>query len=176
MKLNELRDNPGARKSKKRVGRGIGSGVGKTSGRGVKGQKARSGVAINAFEGGQMPIYRRLPKRGFNNPFRKRYAHINLDQLQAAVDAKRIDAGQTVTADTLVESGVLRRAWDGVRVLGRGELSAKLTIEVAGASAGAVEAIEKAGGSITQLVVKKEKTGKKAMRGKNARRAAAEAA
>ena len=98
MKLNELRDNPGARKGKKKVGRGIGSGIGKTSGRGVKGQKARSGVAINAFEGGQMPIYRRLPKRGFNNIFRKRYAHINLDQLQAAVDAGRIDAAQTVTA------------------------------------------------------------------------------
>ena len=154
MKLNELRDTPGARKGKKKVGRGIGSGIGKTSGRGVKGQKARSGVAINAFEGGQMPIYRRLPKRGFNNIFRKRYAHINLDQLQAAVDAGRIDAAQTVTAESLVASGILRRAWDGVRVLGRGELNAKLSIEVAGATKSAVEAVEKAGGSITQLAAK----------------------
>lgn len=151
MKLNELRDNPGATKARMRVGRGIGSGKGKTAGRGQKGQKSRTGVSINGFEGGQMAIYRRLPKRGFNNKFRKDYVTINLGRLQAAVDAGKLDAGQTVNAESLVAAGVIRRAKDGVRLLGGGELKSKLTLEVAGASKSAVEAVEKAGGSVTVL-------------------------
>ena len=154
MRLNELRDNPGATRPKKRVGRGIGSGKGKTAGRGVKGQKSRSGVAIKGFEGGQMPIHRRLPKRGFNNIFAKDFNEVNLDRLQKAVDDKKLKEGETVTVATLVETGVLRRAKDGVRILGNGELKAKLTIEAAGASKGAVAAIEKAGGSITIVTPK----------------------
>lgn len=156
MKLNELRDNPGATKQRMRVGRGIGSGKGKTAGRGVKGQKSRTGVSINGFEGGQMAIYRRLPKRGFNNIFRKDFVTVNLDRLQAAVDAGKIDAAQTVTAEALVAAGVVRRAKDGIRLLGTGELTSKLTIEVAGASKSAVAAVEKAGGSITVLQSKAE--------------------
>jgi len=149
MKLNEISDNPGAHYRAKRVGRGIGSGKGKTSGRGGKGQTARSGVAINGFEGGQTPLHRRLPKRGFNNKkFRPDYAIVNLGTLQAAVDAGRLQAGGTVDAGRLVEAGVLRRPRDGVRLLAKGELSANLTIEVAGASAAAVAAVEKAGGSV----------------------------
>lgn len=151
MKLNELRDNDGATKKRMRVGRGIGSGKGKTGGRGVKGQKSRTGVSINGFEGGQMPIYRRLPKRGFKNKFRNDYVVVNLEDLQAAVDAGKLAAGDTVTAEKLVEAGVIRRARDGVRVLGNGELKAGLTVEVAGASKTAVEAIEKAGGKVTLL-------------------------
>lgn len=151
MKLNELRDNPGATKQRMRVGRGIGSGKGKTAGRGVKGQKSRTGVSINGFEGGQMAIYRRLPKRGFHNIFRKDYVTVNLGRLQAAVDAGKIDAGQPVNAASLVACGVVRRAKDGIRLLGTGELTTKLTIEVAGASKSAVAAVEKAGGSITLL-------------------------
>ncbi len=151
MKLNELRDNPGATKQRMRVGRGIGSGKGKTAGRGVKGQKSRTGVSINGFEGGQMAIYRRLPKRGFHNIFRKDYVTVNLGRLQAAVDAGKIDAGQPVNAASLVACGVVRRAKDGIRLLGTGELTTKLTIEVAGASKSAVAAVEKAGGSITVL-------------------------
>lgn len=151
MKLNELRDNPGATKQRMRVGRGIGSGKGKTAGRGVKGQKSRTGVSINGFEGGQMAIYRRLPKRGFHNIFRKDYVTVNLGRLQAAVDAGKIDAGQPVNATSLVACGVVRRAKDGIRLLGTGELTTKLTIEVAGASKSAVAAVEKAGGSITVL-------------------------
>ena len=155
MKLNELRDTPGATKRRMRVGRGIGSGKGKTAGRGVKGQKSRTGVSINGFEGGQMAIYRRLPKRGFTNaPFRKTYVPLNLDRLQAAVDAGKLSEGQTITAAVLVEAGVVRRAKDGVRLLGVGELKAKLTLELAGASKTAVDAVEKAGGSITLLVAK----------------------
>ena len=154
MRLNELRDNPGATRPKKRVGRGIGSGKGKTAGRGVKGQKSRSGVAIKGFEGGQMPIHRRLPKRGFNNIFAKDFNEVNLDRLQKAVDDKKLKEGETITVATLVETGVLRRAKDGVRILGNGELKAKLTIEAAGASKGAVAAIEKAGGSITIVTPK----------------------
>ncbi|MFN3211329.1 MAG: 50S ribosomal protein L15 [Roseovarius sp.] len=149
MKLHELRDNEGATKRKKRVGRGPGSGMGKTAGRGIKGQKSRSGVAINGYEGGQMPLYQRLPKRGFNKPNRKKFAVVNLGLIQKFVDAKKIDAGQTITEDTLVESGLVRRKLDGVRVLAKGEVSAKLTIEVTGASKSAVEAVEKAGGSLS---------------------------
>ena len=149
MKLNEIRDNAGARTNRKRVGRGIGSGTGKTSGSGHKGQKARSGVSINGFEGGQMPIHRRLPKRGFNNIFRKQYVVINVGALQAAVDAKKIDAKKTVDTATLKAAGLVTKAKDGIRLLGNGEISAKLNIEVAGASAGAIAAVEKAGGSVT---------------------------
>ncbi|RRI03785.1 50S ribosomal protein L15 [Mesorhizobium tamadayense] len=148
MKLNDLRDKDGATHSKKRLGRGIGSGSGKTAGRGVKGQKARSGVAINGFEGGQMPLYRRLPKRGFNNLFRKSFTVVSLARIQAAVDAKKLDAKATVTTEALIAAGVIRRAKDGVRVLSDGELKAKLTFEVAGASKAAIEKIEKAGGSV----------------------------
>jgi large subunit ribosomal protein L15 len=156
MKLNEIKDNEGALKSRKRVGRGIGSGTGKTGGRGVKGQKARSGVAINGFEGGQMPIYRRLPKRGFNNIFRADYVVVSLGRIQAAIDAKKLDGKKTVDAAALKAAGVIRREKDGVRVLADGELKAKLTIEVAGASKPAVEKIEKAGGSVKLLAVKAE--------------------
>jgi len=152
MKLNEITDNAGSSKSRRRVGRGIGSSKGKTGGRGVKGQKSRSGVAIKGFEGGQMPIYRRLPKRGFSNAmFANNYQTVSVGKLQAAVDAKKLDAKGTITAETLVAAGVLRRAGDGVRVLSDGELSAKLTLEVAGASKAAVEKIEKAGGSVAIL-------------------------
>ena len=150
MKLNDLRDNPGARKKPITVGRGIGSSKGKTCGRGVKGQKARTGVTgIRAFEGGQMPVHRRMPKRGFNNIFAKDYSEINLGRLQAAIDAGRIDAKQPITSESLIEAGVAARARDGVRVLGGGELKAKLTLTVAGASKSAQAAVEKAGGSIT---------------------------
>ncbi|UTD28705.1 50S ribosomal protein L15 [Bradyrhizobium sp. WD16] len=151
MKLSDLADNPGSRKKRMRVGRGIGSGKGKTSGRGGKGQTARSGVRIKGFEGGQMPLHRRLPKRGFNNIFRLDLTEVNLDRIQAAIDAKKLDAGATVDAAALVEAGVLRRARDGVRLLGRGELKSKITVEVHGASKSAVEAVEKAGGSVKIL-------------------------
>jgi large subunit ribosomal protein L15 len=148
MKLNDLRDKDGATHSRKRLGRGIGSGSGKTAGRGVKGQKARSGVSINGFEGGQMPLYRRLPKRGFNNIFAKDFVIVSLARLQAAVDAKKLDPKKAVNAEALVEAGVIRRARDGVRLLGGGELKAKLDIEVVGASKSAIEKVEKAGGSV----------------------------
>jgi large subunit ribosomal protein L15 len=148
MKLNELRDNEGATPSKKRVGRGIGSDLGKTGGRGVKGQKSRSGVAINGFEGGQMPLYRRLPKRGFKNIFAKSYSVVSLERIQTAIDAGKLDAKEVVTADVLVKAGVVRRVKDGVRILSGGELKAKVAFDVAGASKAAVEKIEKAGGSI----------------------------
>ena len=156
MKLSDIADNAGARKKRMRVGRGIGSGKGKTSGRGGKGQTARSGVRIKGFEGGQMPLHRRLPKRGFNNVFRVEFAEINLDRLQQAVDAKQIDAKDTVNAESLVKAGVLRRSKAGVRLLGRGELKAKLTIEVHGASKSAIAAVEKAGGSVKILAPAKE--------------------
>ena len=156
MKLSDIADNPGSRKKRMRVGRGIGSGKGKQSGRGGKGQTARSGVRIKGFEGGQMPMHRRLPKRGFNNIFRVEFAEINLDRLQDAVDAKAIDAKETVTAESLVKAGVLRRAKGGVRLLGRGELKAKLNIEVHGASKSAIAAVEKAGGSVKILAPAKE--------------------
>jgi large subunit ribosomal protein L15 len=148
MKLNDLRDNEGATHSKKRLGRGIGSGSGKTAGRGVKGQKARSGVAINGFEGGQMPLYRRLPKRGFKNIFAKDFNTVSVARIQAAVDAKKLDVKETVTAEALVKAGVIRRAKDGVRLLGDGALKAKLAFEIAGASKAAIEKVEKAGGSV----------------------------
>jgi large subunit ribosomal protein L15 len=148
MKLNDLRDKDGATHSKKRLGRGIGSGSGKTAGRGVKGQKARSGVAINGFEGGQMPLYRRLPKRGFNNIFAKSFTVVSLARIQVAIDAKKLDAKATVTADSLVAAGVIRRVKDGVRILSDGEIKAKLAFDVAGASKAAIEKIEKAGGSV----------------------------
>ena len=156
MKLNEISDNPGAIKVRKRVGRGIGSGKGKTAGRGVKGQKARTGVAVKGFEGGQMPMHRRLPKRGFNNVFRVEYAEINLDRLQEAIDAKQLDTGAVINADALVKAGVLKRALGGVRLLGRGEIKAKVNLEVHGASKSAVAAVEKAGGSVKLLAPAKE--------------------
>ena len=149
MKLNELHDNPGASRKKKRVARGPGSGKGKMGGRGIKGQTSRSGVALNGYEGGQMPLYRRLPKRGFTKPNRKEYVVINLGQLQAFVDAGKIDGNADVTETALVESGLVRRARDGVRLLAKGEITSALTLTLAGASKTAVEAIEKAGGRIT---------------------------
>jgi large subunit ribosomal protein L15 len=148
MKLHELRDNPGATKKKVRVGRGPGSGVGKTAGRGIKGQTSRSGVAIGGYEGGQMPLYMRLPKRGFNKPNRKEYAVVNLGLIQKFIDGGRIDAAQPITEEVLVQSGVLRRSRDGIRVLAKGEITSKVAIEVTGASAGAVAAVEAAGGSL----------------------------
>ncbi len=151
MKLNEISDNAGAKKARMRVGRGIGSGKGKTAGRGVKGQKARTGVRVKGFEGGQMPLYRRLPKRGFYNPFSKDLNEVNIGRIQQAVDAKVLDVSQPVTIEALVAAGVVSKARDGVKILGQGELTAKLAFQVAGASKSAVEAIEKAGGSVTIL-------------------------
>jgi large subunit ribosomal protein L15 len=149
MKLHELHDNPGATKKPKRVGRGPGSGMGKTGGRGIKGQKSRSGVAIKGYEGGQMPLYQRLPKRGFTKPNRKAYAVVNLGLIQKFIDDKKLDAGAAITEDVLVASGLVRRKLDGVRVLAKGDISAKITLQVTGASKSAVEAVEKAGGSLT---------------------------
>jgi large subunit ribosomal protein L15 len=151
MKLNDLNDNPGSSKNRMRVGRGIGSGKGKTAGRGVKGQKARTGVAIKGFEGGQMPLHRRLPKRGFWNPFSTDYNEVNLGRIQLAVDSGKLDTSAPVTLEALIAAGVISKARDGVKILGNGELTAKLTFEVAGASKSAVAAIEKAGGSVTLL-------------------------
>lgn len=151
MKLHEIRDNPGARKRRMIIGRGIGSGKGKTGGRGGKGQTARTGVAINGFEGGQMPLFRRLPKRGFNNIFALKFSEVNLGRLQSAIDAGKLDAKSTINAEALVASGLLRRAYDGVRLLGFGELKAKIKIEVAGASQAAIEAVKKAGGEVVLL-------------------------
>lgn len=151
MKLNELSDNPGASKKRKRVGRGPGSGTGKTAGRGMKGQKSRSGVAIKGFEGGQMPLHRRLPKRGFNNIHAKSFAVTNLGAIQAFVDAGKLDAGLPIDEAALVACGLVRRKLDGVRVLGRGELTAKVDITVSGASKSAAEAVAAAGGSLTVL-------------------------
>lgn len=149
MKLNEIRDNDGARKSRTRLGRGIGSTKGKTSGKGVKGQKARTGVSINGFEGGQMPLHRRLPKRGFHQLFAKEYAVINLGRIQSAIEAGKLDVNQTIDADALLKAGILSRIQDGVRLLAKGELTAKVTFNVTGASAAAIAAVEKAGGSVT---------------------------
>lgn len=156
MKLNELRDNPGARPKSKRLGRGIGSGKGKTSGKGVKGQKARTGVSLNAFEGGQMPLYRRLPKRGFWNPFRKEYAPVNLGALDAALAAGKLDAGQPIDEALLKSAGLVRGKRAGVRLLAKGEITRAVTISVSGASAAAIEAVRKAGGSVTTTVAKAE--------------------
>jgi large subunit ribosomal protein L15 len=178
MQLNELRDNDGATQARKRVGRGIGSGTGKTAGRGHKGQKARSGVAIKGFEGGQMPIHMRLPKRGFNNPLRLKFAEINIERLQLAIDEGKLDAGSLIDGDALVKAGLVRRVRDGVRLLGRGELKAKVELSVAGATASAIKAVEAKGGSIkltrpvkvTDETGRREKTGKKvvAKKGKKA--------
>jgi large subunit ribosomal protein L15 len=149
MRLNEIRDLPGATTSKKRLGRGIGSGLGKTSGRGQKGQKSRSGVAVKGFEGGQMPLHRRLPKRGFANIFAKDYSVVNLGRVQAAIDAKKLDPKNPVTVQALLDAGLIRRARDGVRLLGSGELKTKVSFEVTGASSGAIKAVEAAGGTVT---------------------------
>jgi large subunit ribosomal protein L15 len=156
MQLTDLKDNAGAVKARKRVGRGIGSGSGKTAGRGVKGQKSRSGVAIKGFEGGQNPIHMRLPKRGFNNPARLKFTEINLGRLQTAIDEGKLDAKAPVTAELMVSAGLIRRARDGVRLLGNGELKTKISLEVAGATASAVKAVEAAGGSVKILRVMKE--------------------
>ena len=170
MRLNELRDNPGAKKARMRVGRGLGSGKGRTAGRGHKGQKSRSGVAIKGFEGGQMPIHRRLPKRGFKNIFRKNYAVVNLGRLQQAVDAKKIDPKKPVTIEALVAAGVVGRVRDGVRLLAKGELKTKVNVEVTGASAAAIAAVEKAGGTV-KVTISAEET-KAAAEAKKAKKAA----
>ena len=151
MRLNNLADNVGARKKKKRVGRGPGSGIGKTAGRGIKGQKSRSGVAINAYEGGQMPLYMRLPKRGFNNPNPKKYAEINIGMLQKFIDNGRLDSNQEITEEILLNSKIVRRKWDGVRLLGKGDLKAKVSISVTGISKKAQALVEKMGGKVTIL-------------------------
>jgi len=156
MKLNEITDNVGAAKKGKRLGRGIGSGLGKTSGKGVKGQKARSGVAIKGFEGGQMPLHRRLPKRGFTNIFRLDYNEVSVARVQAAIDAGRLDAGATITGEALKAAGVIRRLKDGVRLIGPGEPKGALTFEIAGGSAPAIAAVEKAGGKVTVTEKKAE--------------------
>jgi len=156
MKLNEIRDNPGSRLKSKRLGRGIGSGKGKTSGKGVKGQKAREGVSLNGFEGGQLPIYRRLPKRGFHNVNRKEYAPLNLGSLEAAFEAGKLDAGQPITEAALREAGLVRLGKvDGVRLLAKGSITRAITIEVSGASAAAITAVEQAGGTVKTLVAPK---------------------
>ncbi|MEO0669260.1 MAG: 50S ribosomal protein L15 [Pseudomonadota bacterium] len=148
MKLHELQDNPGATKRKKRVGRGPGSGMGKMGGRGIKGQKSRSGVAINGYEGGQMPLYQRLPKRGFNKPNRKSFAVVNLGLIQKFIDGGKLDAKKAIDEDALIASGLVRRKLDGVRVLAKGEITSKVELSVTGASKSAVEAVEKAGGNL----------------------------
>jgi len=155
MKLNELSDNPGATKNRMRVGRGIGSGKGKTGGRGVKGQKARTGVSIKGFEGGQMPLHRRLPKRGFHNPFPTDYNEINIGRIQQAVEAGKIDPANPVTNESLVAAGVFARPRDGVKILGQGAITAKLDFEVAAASKSAIAAIEGAGGSVRLLAAQR---------------------
>jgi large subunit ribosomal protein L15 len=151
MKLNELRDNPGATKKRMRVGRGPGSGKGKMGGRGIKGQNSRSGVAIKSYEGGQMPLYMRLPKRGFNKPNRKSFAVVNLGLIEKFITEGKLDAGNAITEDALVASGLVRRKLDGVRVLAKGDITSKVTLQVSGASKSAVEAVEKAGGSVEIL-------------------------
>ena len=156
MKLNQIADRPGSRKNRTRIGRGIGSGKGKTGGRGGKGQTARSGVAIKGFEGGQMPLHRRLPKRGFNKPFQLKLHEVNLGRVQQAIDAGKLDVAATVDAAALIKAGLLRRAHDGVRLLGNGELKAKVAFSVWGASKSAVAAVEKAGGSVTILAPAKD--------------------
>jgi large subunit ribosomal protein L15 len=149
MRLNELSDRPGATRAKKRLGRGVGSGLGKTSGRGIKGQKARAGVSIKGFEGGQMPLHRRLPKRGFNNIFAKKFNELNLGKIQAAVDSGRLDGKKPITVQALKDAGLIRRAKDGVRLLGTGEIKGKFAFEVTGASQSAIKAIEEKGGTVT---------------------------
>jgi len=181
MKLNEIRNRPGSTHPRKVLGRGIGSGLGKTSGRGVKGQKARTGIAIKGFEGGQMPLFRRLPKRGFTSLTKGDFVPVNIGRLQGAVDAGRIDPAKIVTIDVLVDAGVVRRAKDGLRLLADGELKAKLNIEAKGASQAAIAAVEKAGGSVKLLVKapsehsekQRAKTKAKKSKGKGAAQAAA---
>ena len=158
MKLHEIADNPGSRHKRTRIGRGIGSGKGKTGGRGQKGQKSRSGVAVKGFEGGQMPLHMRLPKRGFNNIFAKDYAEVNIGQIQRLIDGKKLDGKKVVDHAALQAAGVARGGKDGVRLLGKGELTAKLSFKVAGASAGAIAAVEKAGGSVEVTAPKKVET------------------
>jgi large subunit ribosomal protein L15 len=164
MRLNDLSDNAGAKKNRIRIARGVGSGKGKTGGRGMKGQKSRSGVSLLGKEGGQMPLYRRLPKRGFKNNFRKRFNAVNIGRLQTAIDQGSLDAKKTVDAKALLEAGVIRRVHDGVRLLANGELKAKLTLEVAGASKAAIAAVEKAGGTVTLPSPQPDGDGKKAQR------------
>ncbi len=164
MKLNDIRDNSGARKERMRVGRGIGSGKGKTGGRGQKGQKSRSGVAIKGFEGGQMPLHMRLPKRGFNNPFGKDFAEVNIGMVQKFIDAKKLDAKGVLDHEALQAAGLARGGKDGVRLLGKGELTTKLSFKVAGASKGAIEAVEKAGGKVEVIPAAKPEAEKKAER------------
>lgn len=164
MKLNDIRDNDGARKGRMRIGRGIGSGKGKTGGRGQKGAKARSGVSVNGFEGGQMPLHMRIPKRGFNNIFAKDYAEVNLGAIQKMIDAKKLDTKGTIDHDTLKAAGLARGGKDGVRLLGKGELTTKLTFKVAGASKGAIEAVEKAGGKVEVIEKDRPEAEKKAER------------
>ena len=148
MKLNQIADNEGARKGRMRVGRGIGSGKGKTAGRGVKGQKSRTGVAIKGFEGGQMPLYRRLPKRGFRPPHQKTWQVINLGAIEKAIDDKKLDAAKPIDSAAMLAAGLFKSAWDGVRLLGKGEIKTKIEVKVAGASASAIAAVEKAGGKV----------------------------
>lgn len=176
MQLNELKDLDGATKPRKRIGRGIGSGTGKTAGRGHKGQKARSGVAIRGFEGGQMPIHMRLPKRGFNNPLRLKYSEVNLEGVQKAIDDGKLDAKAVITAEALVAAGVVRRKRDGVRLLGNGELKAKVTLEIAGATATALKAVEAAGGTVKFLKVVKDTDANERRSKKAAKSAAAKEA
>src|SRR5690606_7136789 len=172
MKLNDLRDNPGARKNRLRVGRGIGSGKGKTAGRGQKGAKARSGVSVNGFEGGQMPLHMRIPKRGFNNIFAKDFSEVNLNRIQKAIDNKKLDAKAKITEEVLRKAGLAHKSRDGIRLLAKGAITAKIDIEVAGASAAAREAVEKAGGTVTTTFVKKVYSNKKGEPGKRQTRRA----
>ena len=172
MKLNEIRNNPGAHKRKDKVGRGSSSGLGKTSGRGVKGAKARTGTKVYGFEGGQMPLHMRIPKRGFANIFANDFSEVNIGRLQKAIDEKRLDASGVINAEVLRKAGLIHKSRDGVRLLGKGEIKAKLTLEVAGASAGAKAAIEKAGGSVKTLFEKKVYMNKKGLPGKKAQRRA----
>ncbi len=170
MKLNEIRNNPGARKRKTKLGRGSSSGLGKTSGRGVKGAKARTGTKVYGFEGGQMPLHMRMPKRGFNNIFAKDFAEVNLGRVQKAIDEKRLDTSGKIDLETLKKAGLVAKSRDGVRLLAKGEIKAKLDFEVAGASASAVEAVKKAGGSVVTTFKKKVNMNKKGEPGKKAQR------
>ena len=172
MKLNEISNRPGAKTRKTRVGRGSSSGLGKTSGRGVKGAKARTGNAVYGFEGGQMPLHMRLPKRGFNNIFAKDFAEVNLSRIQKAIDEKKLDASQRITGEMLLKAGLTGKSRDGVRLLGKGELTAKIEIQVAGASKSAVAAVEKAGGSVTTTFKKTVHMNKKGEPGKRQQRRA----
>jgi large subunit ribosomal protein L15 len=175
MKLNELHNNPGAHKRKLKVGRGSSSGLGKTSGRGVKGAKARTGNQVHGFEGGQMPLHMRMPKRGFKNIFGNKFSELNLGRLQKAIEDKKIDAGQKITTDLLRKAYIIHKSRDGVRLLAKGEFSTKIDIEVAGASASAREAVEKAGGTLTTTFKKAEYMNKKGLPGKRKQRRAAAA-